>query len=393
MLFHKNLLRFGWFASGFFLICGLLISSTSVADSPEHLTNTLAKVPIHELWDQAERVDKPLPELPVAPVLAGTETIGYVFLNSGWVNATGYSGKPIHILIALDTAGVIRALRLTEHHEPIVLIGIPEARIRAVLDAYIGLDVAALLRSSSSQQPVDIVSGATVTVMVMDDSIVGAAVKVIRQLGLGGVPAQSGETETPVRSILDAEPARLDWNALLIDGSVRRLRLSVADLNQAFAQSGNPLAAARPEPGAPTDTFIDLYAGLVSVPSIGLTLLGENEYRNLRKRLQPSQHAVLVMGLGRYSFKGSGYVRGGIFDRFQLNQGEQSIRFHDREHKRLRRVGAQGAPDFKEVSLFYLPAEQPLRADLPWRLELLVSRETGPGQSLYEDLRLSMKSC
>jgi len=366
-----------------FCLCCWLFSPLVFADAVEHLNATLAKLPVTEFWDQAERVAKPLAELPVMPVFKGGEETGYVFLNSGLVNATGYSGKPIHILIALDKAGIIRAVRLTEHHEPIVLIGIPEARITAVLDAYIGLDVAALLRSNESQQPVDIVSGATVTVMVMDDSIVGAAMKVVRQLGLGGIPAQATVAETSERSVLDTEPERLDWAALLGDGSVRRLRITVADLNQAFEQSGNRLAAARPELGEPEETFIDLYIGLVSVPSIGLSLLGENEYRNLGQRLQPDQHAVLVMGLGRYSFKGSGYVRGGIFDRFQLNQGEQTFRFHDRDHKRLRRAAAEGAPDFKEVSLFYIPAEQPFRVDKPWRLELLVSRETGPTRKAF----------
>ena len=375
--------RLRWFVCGFWLLVYGLLGPLAVAGAVEQLNDTLAELPIAELWEQAERTGKPLPDLPVAPVFKGSEEIGYVFLNTGLVNATGYSGKPIHILIALDTAGVIRALRLTEHHEPIVLIGIPEARIRTVLDAYIGLDVAALLRSNASQQPVDIVSGATVTVMVMDDSIVGAAMKVVRQLGLGGIPAQTTEAEIPERSLLEAEPEQLDWNSLLGDGSVRRLHLTVAELNQAFEQSGNPLAAARPEPGQPEDTFIDLYIGLVSVPSIGLSLLGENEYRNLRKRLQPGQQAVLVMGQGRYSFKGSGYVRGGIFDRFQFNQGEQTIRFHDRDHKRLRRVEAEGAPDFKEVSLFYIPSEQTFRVDQPWRLELLVSRETGPTRKAF----------
>src|SRR3546814_1037671 len=54
------------------------------------------------------------------------------------------------------------------------------------------------------------------------------------------------------------------WQALLDSGAVQRLRLSVADVNQAFAQAGRADAAARPETGNPADTFIDLYAALVS---------------------------------------------------------------------------------------------------------------------------------
>lgn len=375
-----NIVRFAWIRLVLLLVVSL-ISQPALA-TIERLNDMLVKTPIAELWPEAERTGQPLSDIPVLPVLKSAEEIGYVFLNT-LVNATGYSGKPIYILIALDKAGIIRALRLVEHHEPIVLIGIPEARILTVLDQYIGFDVAALLRSNTTQPPVDIVSGATVTIMVMDDSIIGASMKVVRRLGLGGVPAQTTTNQLPARSVQDSEPEQLDWQTLLNTGSVGRLHISVAELNQAFAQSGNPEAQARPEPGAPDAIFIDLYMGLVSVPSIGLSLLGEHEYRNLRQRLQTDQQAILLMGLGSYSFKGSGYVRGGIFDRIQLNQGEQTVRFRDYQHKRLRQVAAAGAPDFKEVSLFYLPPDQLLQVDQNWHLELLVSRNIGPTRKAF----------
>ena len=38
--------------------------------------------------------------------------------------------------------------------------------------------------------------------------------------------------------------------------------------------------------------------------------------------LGPGEHAIAVMADGEYSFKGSGYVRGGIFDRIQLVQDD-----------------------------------------------------------------------
>ena len=96
-----------------------------------------------------------------------------------------------------------------------------------------------------------------------------------------------------------------------------------------------------------------MYAAQVSVPSLGLSLLGEGEYNNLQKVLKPGQQAVLLVGRGRYSFKGSGYVRGGIFDRFEFVQGDDAIRLTDLDHKRLRNVAADGAPeDLREVDLF-----------------------------------------
>ena len=86
------------------------------------------------------------------------------------------------------------------------------------------------------------------------------------------------------------------------------------------------------------EVFVELYAAMVSVPSIGRSLLGENEYNNMKKKLLPGEQAILLAGEGRFSFKGSGYVRGGIFDRFQIIQGDTSVRFHDKYHKRLRHI-------------------------------------------------------
>jgi NosR/NirI family nitrous oxide reductase transcriptional regulator len=99
---------------------------------------------------------------------------------------------------------------------------------------------------------------------------------------------------------------------------VRRLKLTIADINRAFQEAGDVVATERPEPGDPEEIFIELYAALVSIPTVGRSVLGDREYRNLGKRLEPGQHAILVAANGRFSFKGSGYVRGGIFDRFQL---------------------------------------------------------------------------
>lgn len=56
----------------------------------------------------------------------------------------------------------------------------------------------------------------------------------------------------------------------------------MGQVNQAFEQTGDERAAARPETGAKGETFIDMRAALVSVLTIGPSLLGANEYTNLQ---------------------------------------------------------------------------------------------------------------
>ena len=66
-----------------------------------------------------------------------------------------------------------------------------------------------------------------------------------------------------------------------------------------MARYGDEQAAARPEPGEPDDIFIELYAGLVSIPSVGRSMLGEREYANLVKSVAPDQHALLLSARGK----------------------------------------------------------------------------------------------
>ena len=171
-------------------------------------------------------------------------------------------------------------------------------------------------------------------------------------------------------------PAPADWAALVAEGAVAGLRLTVADVDRAMAQAGAG-GAATPgaDPSAADATFIELYAGLVSIPSIGRSLLGQSRYEQLARQLKPGQQAVVIAGRGAYSWKGSGYVRGGIFDRIALIQGEETIRFRDRNHRRLTDITAEGAPDFPEIGLFTLPEDATLDPTRPWRLQLLVQRQ------------------
>lgn len=364
------------------LVAAFVLVGSGLAGAADDLPHFLAKITPAEIFPGADRLGETEGEPPVAPVFRGDKRLGYVFLNSDFFSSVGYSGKPIHVLLSIDNDGVVRGAKLVKHSEPIVLIGIPERKITAVIDGYVGLDIPARL-ATPGEHRVDIVSGATVTIMVIDDSILRSSIKVARIYGLGGLKPAAKKPAGPRREIDMSQTGVAGWTSLAGEGSVRRLELTVGNINRAFEGLGDAEATARPEPGSPDEIFIDLNAALVTVPTIGRSLLGEDEYRNLEQKLAPGRAAILVMGRGRYSFKGSGYVRGGIFDRLQVIQGETSVRFHDRDHKRLRAVGAAGAPNFKEVDLFYIPEGSVFDPAEPWRLELLVARATGPTRKAY----------
>ncbi len=364
------------------MLIALLFAGSAAAES--RLQEFLGKAQPSELVEGADRFG-PVEGTPsTAPIFKGNQLLGFVYLNSDVVDSTGYSGKPIRILVALDPSGKILGGKLVEHHEPIVLVGIPEAKIRAVIDHFRGTDVHAALAGGTGVQAPDIVSGATVTVLVIGDSIMRSAIKVVQAKGLGtaaGAAVASAPQE--IVTIDTDKNAVEDWQTLVGDGSVRRLRISIGDINKAYQESGNADAAGRPEAGNPEDTFIDLYVAPATIPTVGRSLLGDAAYAQMVQGLAPGQQAILVMGEGRYSFKGSGYVRGGIFDRIEVVQDLESVRFHDKNHTRIGAIAAAGAPDFKEIGLFAVPPKTQFDPAKPWQLKLLVQRATGALQKAF----------
>ncbi len=361
----------------------LVVLSTFLTGVPAAATEPLIDrflkdLPVEDVVPGADAYGQRRSDTPVVPALKDGETVGHVFLTSDFVTTTGYSGKPIHVVMGVDANAKVTGVRLVEHSEPIVLIGIPDSKIQAVTERYAGLDLIKEAEAGGSGHELDIVSGATVTIMVIDDSIVRAGLKVARALGLGGLLPEVAATGPTKILKDDPDPMSEDWETLAGDGSVRALSLDVSQVNDAFERAGDPRAIARPEKGDPTDTFIDMRVALVSVPTIGRSLLGDAEYGNLKAWLDDGQHAIVIAGRGRYSFKGSGYVRGGIFDRIQIIQGDNSARFFDKQHRRLGEIAALGAPAFNELDLFKIPAEMEFDPAEPFRLQLLVQRAVGP---------------
>lgn len=366
------------------LVSLALAGWTMQACGQSRLSEFAARVTPQEFFPRATRFGAPHGEPPIQPVYAEGNLIGFVYLNSDFTGAVGYSGKPVHMLVGIDTAGAITGFKLVDHKEPIVLVGIPERRVVEALNKLIGIKVGPIASGQERPPQPDIVSGATVTVLVMADSIVRSAVRLIRSgrispEGTGAPAAAPADTKTVDMS----EGQVRDWESLLGDGSIRRLKITVAEINQAFDASGNPDAAANPEPGDPNDTFIDLYTALASAPAIGRSLLGDADYERLRDRLKPGQQAILIAAEGLYSFKGSGYVRGGIFDRIELQQDGSGTRFRDRNHERLGTIEAQGAPQLREIGLFTVPEDFALDPTEPWTLQLLVQRAAGPRNKAF----------
>ena len=362
----------GWATALMISLAALAAPSLAWADSLASFLGDLAPA---ELMPGADSFGPIRADVPVAPILQGDETLGYAFLTSDFVGTTGYSGKPIHVVAGIDHDAVLTGVKLVKHSEPIVLIGIPNSKMVALTESYAGMDLKAEAATGGEAHDLDIISGATVTIMIIDDSLVRGGIKVARTLGLGGLAPNLATG--PKRAVDMTQSETHDWQTLAGDGSTRRMTLDIGQINAAFEETGDARAIKRPEPGNPDDTYIDMHLALVSVPSIGRSLLGEAEYQNLSDWLQEGEEAILVLGRGVYSFKGSGYVRGGIFDRIHLIQGDNSVRFFDKQHRRLGALATNDSPSFSELDIFKIPADAEFDPTAPFRLQLLAQRAVG----------------
>ena len=376
---------YSWLCALVLILSGVM-TDTAKADS---LAKFLPDLTPADLAPGADAFGPIREDVSVAPILQNGEVIAYAFLTSDYVGTTGYSGKPIHVVAAIDPDAVLTGVKLVEHSEPIVLIGIPNSKMVKLTEGYAGLDLKAEAASGGDAHDLDIISGATVTIMVIDDSLVRGGIKVARALGLGGLSPAT--PDGPRREIDMAKTELSDWTTLSGDGSVRRLTLDIGQINAAFEATGDPKAVARPERGAPEDTFIDMHLAVVSVPSIGRTLLGDAEYANLTGWLDDGEHALLMLGRGAYSFKGSGYVRGGIFDRIQMIQGDNSVRFFDKQQRRLGALATVDSPSFSELDIFKIPADAEFDPAEPFRVQLLAQRSIGALERTFLTFDLGYK--
>ncbi|MBK1782189.1 regulatory protein NosR [Advenella sp. WQ 585] len=363
-----------------FLILFVLLAALGGMSAPmaQALPEFLDTLVPEEIFPGADRFGPAEGKPMVARAYANNKQIGYVYLTTDIVNTRGYSSKPIDVVVGLDSNGTIVGAKLVRHHEPIVLIGIPQSKVDNFIQGYVGLNMITTPRRPNAPPPVDIISGATVTLMVIGDSITRSVMAVARHYNIGKPHQEVAQAiaEPVQKRIIDMSlDETKSWDALLEEGAVRNLHISIDDVNKTFEQTGRQGAIDKPEKGDPDDTFINLYAAVVSVPSIGRSLLGDAEWNHLRDRLKPGQQAILVAGEGVYSFKGSGYVRGGIFDRIEVIQQEGSFRFTDLNHQRIADLMAAGAPTIKEIALFTVPESAGFfEITEPWRLQLMVQR-------------------
>jgi len=332
------------------LLLSLVFTASAYAAEPPPEPRAV----IQSLFPSATVIEGKLPDFPVYPVYQLQELLGYAYVSTDFVTLQGFAGKPITMMIGLDTKGRFTGVEVLHHHEPVFLHGLGEAPLNEFVAQYEGrslkdqIIVQASSRSSrdtgGQQVYFDGVSKATVSVLIINDTILSSALQVARSKLEGFAQA------APTRTRQDYyEP--LTWQQLLDRGYVQKRTLSAQEVE---AKLGRPLTDYPTDLSPPSgEAFTEIYFAYVNSPMVGRNLLGDEGYKAFQERLNDRGKVIMVMSQGVYPHVSEAFVPGSTPSRIGLNQNELAIEMRDLNWlEPNQQIMAPGAPDMAAMNLF-----------------------------------------
>ncbi|MGB5571356.1 MAG: FMN-binding protein, partial [Sedimenticolaceae bacterium] len=140
------------------------------------------------IFPEMQRIGELEGEPPSAVVYGADRILGYLLLTADISPIPAYSGKPINTLVGFDASGTVRGVRIVEHQEPILVVGISDRDLADYVNQYVGVPITDEIRVGGRAVPgrqiIDGISGATITAMVLNRTIVESVRKVALARGL-----------------------------------------------------------------------------------------------------------------------------------------------------------------------------------------------------------------
>lgn len=214
---------------------------------PNAAADISARYPqVRTLFPDADRFGESEGDPPASAVYAKDVLVGYALLTADMAPIPAYSGSPINVLVGIDTSGRIVGARIVHHEEPILAAGINEARLAQFVDQYRGKPANGRISVGAAREgyaAVDTISGATISVMVINASITRAVRMVAESRGIGVQAAQAvpPAADPPTANLPAAVPAPAQTSREPPAGQPKPGPSATADVGKAPA--ANPSAA------------------------------------------------------------------------------------------------------------------------------------------------------
>jgi hypothetical protein len=176
------------FAANFLRLCVLWLCLAPGMSLPARAQAIDELYPaVKTFFPQADRFGGIEGNPPAATVYRGAELLGYAYLTGDIIRIPAYSGHPINTLVGFDVAGKIVGIRIVEHQEPILVVGISEERLQQFVGQYRGKSVfnrVVIGAGAADDVAIDTISGATITVMVENATLMRSLRRVAESRGL-----------------------------------------------------------------------------------------------------------------------------------------------------------------------------------------------------------------
>ncbi|MCF7981030.1 MAG: FMN-binding protein, partial [Pseudomonadales bacterium] len=172
-------------------------------------------VQAQKVFNGVTRVGEIEKEIRVRPAFADDRILGYLFLTNEIAPIPAYSGKPVAVLIGMNLEAQILGVDILAHEEPILVVGVTDSDLAAYTNQYhhqFAFDkVKVGAHNREGYVGIDGISGATITAMVLNRSIMRSAQRVSSYYGLpvvvtqnSGVPPAS--LEVPAVNVKSTPP-------------------------------------------------------------------------------------------------------------------------------------------------------------------------------------------
>ena len=331
---------------------------------------------IAEIFPSATRVGRSDPDLAITPVYQLSQLLGYVFESDDFTNFIGFSGQTINLLIGIDINGVFSGFKVLGHHEPIFLHGLGEQSMFRFIDQYVGhsLKERFIVNAQGTKIDgityVDGVTRATVSVMVINDTIIASALKVARAKLEGFAAASAVKIDTDYFQTLNFEQ-------LVEQGHISHWKISTEQSLKLADQESNELVNVIEdliEESEETNDFVDLYFAFVNIPIIGKNLLGDVEYQRLLESLKPGEHALMVFNRGTYSYIGEDFIPQTVPTRLSAAQGDFPVDIRDIDFYSYYDPSFNiDIPDFSQQNIFRIKSQSGFEISKNFNISLAVS--------------------
>ena len=300
--------------------------------------------------------------------------LGYIFSTWEIVKSLGYDRSPYEIIVGLNTNGTLSGAKLTFHTEPLFEHDINEEDLLDFVKRSKGINILLPMKRVNSDEPIrpDTVHRGTISSNLMHEAIFKSARIIARTIGLF-----DKNTSTKLNYLIQEKQT---WNQLKVNGYIQGKQTSLKEAkNQLESKGFNPELS--DDLNNSSSLFNDLYIGLFSHPMIGKNIIAEYRYDKLLSQIGAKDHFIFIASNG-YSHRGRNWRTTKSFERISIIQNNTRIKFTASDYTRLSTISADGAPKFKELSLFKISSSNNFIPSEDWDLELIYESKDGGSEKI-----------